>query len=193
MPYMGVQLVGAFTGALLVFGIFHDALEHFELQSGLVRGEAGSEASAMVFGEFFPNPGGEPLTEVTRGRMSALTAFGAEVLGTAVLLLVICGLVDERNPARPRVWTAAAIGLTVTLLISLLGPLTMACFNPARDLGPRLFSTLAGWGSLPFRVNGMGWLTIYIIAPFLGGLLGGAIYHYCFRGAYAGEAQRAEG
>lgn len=40
---------------------------------------------------------------------------------------------DERNQARPQGLTAATIGLTVTLLISLLGPLTMACFNPVRD------------------------------------------------------------
>jgi glycerol uptake facilitator protein len=49
----------------------------------------------------------------------------------------------------------------------------MACMNPARDLGPRLFSSLAGWGSVPFTANGLGWLTVYIIAPRLGGLLGG--------------------
>jgi glycerol uptake facilitator protein len=76
------------------------------------------------------------------------------------------------------------IGLTVTLLISLAGPLTMACLNPARDLGPRWFSALAGWGGVPFQVNGSGWWTDYIVAPVMGGLLGGAVYAACFRRAY---------
>jgi hypothetical protein len=34
----------------------------------------------------------------------------------------------------------------LTLSISLAGPLTMACFKPARDLAPRVFSVLAGCG-----------------------------------------------
>ena len=72
----------------------------------------------------------------------------------------------------------------MTLLISLLGPLTMACFNPARDLGPRIFSSLAGWGKIPFQANGHGWATVYIIAPILGGLRGGRVYRRFFKNAY---------
>jgi len=72
----------------------------------------------------------------------------------------------------------------VTLLISLLGPLTMACMNPARDFGPRLFSSLVGWGSVPFTTNGLGWLTVYIAAPLLGGLIGGGIYRLAMHPAY---------
>jgi len=70
------------------------------------------------------------------------------------------------------------------MLISLLGPLTMACFNPARDFGPRLFSSFAGWRLVPFTANGMGWLTVYIIAPVLGGLAGGGIYRTVLRPSY---------
>jgi glycerol uptake facilitator protein len=117
--------------------------------------------------------------------MSPLAAFGAEFVGTAILLLVIFCVTDERNKARPQVLTAATIGLTVTLLISLLGPLTMACFNPARDFAPRVFSSVAGWGAVPFSVNGHGWLTVYILAPLLGGLLGGAFYRAFFKPSYA--------
>ena len=109
-------------------------------------------------------------------RISAPAAFGAEVIGTAVLLLVIFCVTDERNKTRPQILTAAIIGLTVTLLISLLGPLTMACFNPARDFAPRVFSSLAGWGGVPFQTNGHGWFTVYIVAPVLGGLLGGGLF-----------------
>ena len=184
LPYVGAQLCGAFAASAVLYGVFGGALRMFEKEHGIVRGEAGSEASAMVFGEFFPNPGGRPLTPETRLRLTPVTAFGTEVTATAVLLLVICCCTDERNQARPQVLTAATIGLTVTLLISLVGPLTMASFNPARDLGPRLFSALAGWGRLPFRVNGPGWWTVYIVAPLLGGLLGGGIYTACFKRAY---------
>ena len=119
-------------------------------------------------------------------------AFGAEVIGTAVLLLVVFCLTDKQNRARPRGLTAVTIGLPVTLLISLVGPLTMACFNPARDLGPRVFSAFAGWGGVPFQVNGAGWWAVYIVAPVVGGLLGGGIYTAFFKRAYqgGGEADR---
>ncbi len=94
---------------------------------------------------------------------------------------------EERNKGRPQILTAATIGLTVTLLISLLAPLTMACFNPARDFAPLVFSSLAGWGAVPFQANGNGWFTVYICAPVIGGLLGGAIYRGCFQRAYQGK------
>ena len=184
-PYVAAQLLGAFVAAAVLYFIFGDALAVFERANHLVRGQPGSEASAMVFGEFFPSPGGHPLTAEVRERMSPLAAFGAEVIGTAILLLAIFCVTDERNKTSPQVLTATAIGLTVTLLISLLGPLTMACFNPARDFAPRVFSSMVGWGAVPFAVNGHGWLTVYILAPLVGGLLGGAIYRVFFKASYA--------
>ncbi len=68
-----------------------------------MRGKPGSEASAMVFGEFLPSPDGHPLTVEARMRMSPLAAFGAEVIGTAILLLVIFCTTDTRNAARPQI------------------------------------------------------------------------------------------
>ena len=184
LPYVGAQFCGAFVAATVLYFLFGGALQTYEQAHHIMRGQSGSEASAMVFGEFFPNPGGAPLTDAARGRMDHLAAFGAEVIGTAVLLLVIFCTTDERNKARPQALTALTIGLTVTLLISLLGPLTMACFNPARDLAPRIFSALAGWNATPFSTNGWGWLTVYIIAPLLGGLLGGGLYKLFFKPGY---------
>ena len=185
LPYFAAQMAGAMFASGVLFIIYRDALAACEAAHSITRGGPGSEATAMIFGEYFPSPGGKPLTEAARAMMSPWSAFFAEVIGTAVLLLVICGVTDERNAARPGVLAPATVGLTVTLLISLLGPLTMACFNPARDLGPRIFSALAGWGSVPFTANGMGWLTVYIIAPVLGGLLGAGLYHRMLRPLYA--------
>lgn len=184
IPYIVTQMLGAFVAAAVLYFIFGNAISTYERNNNIVRGYSGSEATAMVFGEYFPNPGGKPLNEARRQTMSHIRAFGAEVIGTAVLLLVIFCVGDERNKTRPQILTAATIGLTVTLLISLLGPLTMACFNPARDFGPRLFSAIAGWKAVPFTANGVGWLTVYVIAPVLGGLLGGAIYRGLFCPAY---------
>ncbi len=186
LPYIAVQLAGAFTGAAAVHGIFAGPLAAYEAAHGIVRGAAGSEATAMIFGEFFPNPGGKPLTEAARAVVSPLAAFGIEAAGTAVLVLVIFGVTDARNSGRPaKEWAPIMIGLTVTLLISLLAPLTMAGFNPARDLGPRCWSAAGGgWGGVPFAVNGWGWLTVYVIAPLAGGQVGAILYRVVFRPAY---------
>jgi glycerol uptake facilitator protein len=182
--YIATQVVAAFVSAAVLYVIFGGAIAEFEAKNNIVRGQTGSEASAMIFGEFYPNPSGKPLSETNPERMSQGRAFFAEVIGTAMLLLVIFCTTDPNNKDRPQILTAATIGLTITMLISLLGPLTMACFKPARDFGPRLFSSLAGWNAIPFTANGTGWLIVYILAPILGGLLGGFLYRVLFQGNY---------
>lgn len=174
--YILAQFAGALMASAVLFVIYRGPLLAFEGANGVVRGAPGSEASAMIFGEFFPNPGGHPFTEDIRARVSHATAFFIECVGTGILMLVILGCTDERNRDQPRILIAAVIGLTVTILISLFGPLTMAGLNPVRDLAPRIFSSLAGWGSVPFTANGWGWLTVYVIAPIIGALGGALVY-----------------
>lgn len=184
IPYVIFQMLGAFAACGVLMVIFGDSLKVYETTNGIVRGQPGSEATAMVYAEYFPNPGGKVLDAAARLKMSLPSAFFAEVIATAILLLVIFCVTDERNKTRPQSLTPLTIGLTVTLLISLIGPLTMACMNPARDLAPRLFSSFAGWGFIPFTANGSGWLTVYIVAPLIGGLLGGGIYRLFFAHGY---------
>jgi glycerol uptake facilitator protein len=187
--YFAAQCFGAFAASLVLYAVFHNLLATYEAAHGIVRGAPGSEATAMIFGEFFPNPGGRPLTAARRAAMPMPAAFFAEFCGTAILALVILACSDPRNRARPKALAPAVIGLTVTLLISLFSPLTMACFNPARDLAPRVFSALAGWNLVPFTTNGSGWLTVYVLAPIVGGLAGSWVYRR-LAPLYVGESKR---
>ena len=188
--YVVAQFAGAFAASLALYLAFADSLQAYETARQLVRGTPGSEASAMIFGEFFPNPAGRPLTPAALATISTATAFYVEALGTGILALVVFGVSDPSNESRPRILTAATIGLTITMLMSLFAPLTMAGFNPARDLAPRLFSAIAGWKNIPFAVNGHGWLTVYVLAPILGAVMGGGVYRWWLAPHYASHATR---
>ncbi len=188
--YVLAQFAGAFAASLALYLAFADSLSAYEAAHQIVRGGPGSEATAMIFGEYFPNPAGRPLTAAALATISPATAFYVEALGTGLLALVVFGTIDPGNDSRPQVLTAATIGLTVTILISLFAPLTMAAFNPARDLAPRLFSAMAGWKGVPFAVNGHGWFTVYVLAPVLGAVLGGGAYRWWLAPHYAGHAVR---
>jgi glycerol uptake facilitator protein len=183
--YVVMQFLGAFAASAVLYAVFAGPLRSFEAASHITRGATGSEASAMIFGEFFPNPSGRPLAPGSSSIVSPEAAFLVEALGTAILVLVVLWISEERSPPRPRALVASAIGLAITILISILGPLTMAGFNPARDFAPRLFSSVAGWGRLVFTVNGPGWLLVYIVAPIAGGQAGGLAYRLLFRRAPA--------
>ena len=117
--------------------------------------------------------------------VSPETAFLAETIGTLILALVVFALTDPRNAAAPLARLAPVfIGLTVAILISVIAPLTQACFNPARDLGPRLFASLAGWGNVAIPgPNGIHFITVYILAPSAGALAGGGLYQLVLKPA----------
>ena len=121
--------------------------------------------TAMMFGEYYPNPGAG-----LAARVSYAQAAGAEALGTFLLVLLVFSLTKGCNLGRPDDRLAPLfIGLTISSVIGLIAPLTQAGLNPARDLAPRLFAWLAGWGPAAFPDRHGGFLVIYVLAPILGG------------------------
>lgn len=187
--YWAAQLAGAILAGLVVLAAFGPFIDRFEEAAGLVRGEAGSQASAMVFGEYFPNPALFGTGSEAEELVSPLAAAGVEALGTGVLVFMIFALSDRRNPDGPGVLTPLLIGFTVGVLISLFAPITQAGWNPARDFGPRLVAFAAGWESIAIPGPRSGFW-VYIVGPLLGGPLGAAAYDYLIRtGLASGEAE----
>ncbi|MEX2118167.1 MAG: MIP/aquaporin family protein [Pirellulales bacterium] len=186
-PYILAQLAGAFLAAAALYALWHPHLAAMEQAKQVIRGQPGSEITAMCYGEYFPNPGPAgaspgPYSATDHAHLKTLVsepaAFAAEVLGTLILAFVVFSVTDARNLVAPAGRLAPVfIGLTVAILISIIAPLTQACFNPARDFGPRLFAYLAGWRSIAIPgPNPTGFLTVYIIAPCLGAVLGGGLH-----------------
>lgn len=192
-PYVVSQICGACLAALVLFVLYRPYLEAKERDKGLTRGKPGSELTAMCYGEYFPNPG--PLAGAADlynpdsrlafdERVTEGMAFLAELVGTLVLGLVVFAVTDKRNQAAPGANLAPAfIGLTVAVLISVIAPLTQACFNPARDFGPRLVAYFAGWGPVAIPGPRGGFFTVYILAPTLGAVAGGGLYSGMLRPA----------
>ncbi len=164
--YLLGQFIGAFLAAGVLYLLFSTSIQQFESLNQIVRGTPQSIKTAQMFGEFYPNPGAGSAAAVTM-----FNAFLAEAIGTFVLVSMIFALTEGCNLGRPSDNAAPLfIGLTVTVLISILAPLTQAGFNPARDLAPRLFAAAAGWGTAAFPDAGLGFLTVYVLGPLVGGI-----------------------
>lgn len=168
--YLSAQLLGALLAAALLYLLFADSIARFEELHGIIRGTPESVATAMMFGEFFPNPGTANIAVVT-----ASNAFLAEALGTFALVFMIFSLTEGCNLGRPdNALAPLFIGATVAVIIAVLAPLTQAGLNPARDLSPRLFSYLAGWGQAAFPSPAV--LAVYVAGPIMGGLAAGWLF-----------------
>ena len=76
--YWVAQFVGAFLAAGALYVLFSGAIAAKEIELNLTRGEHGSEATAMIFGEFYPNPGGKPLASDSDTLVTTGQAFFAE-------------------------------------------------------------------------------------------------------------------
>ena len=164
-----------------MFGLFHQFILRFEAQNMLVRGAAGSERSAMIFGEYFPNPGIYGARAQAGSLVAPWQAALVEGAGTAMLVFVIFALVDRRNASLPtKHFAPVLIGATITVLIAIFAPLTQAGWNPARDFGPRIVAYFAGWKSIAIPGPSHGFW-IYIVGPLIGAPLGGLFYDRVIR------------
>jgi glycerol uptake facilitator protein len=167
--YIVAQVIGAFTGAALVYLIYHNAINSFEVAKHITRGALGGpNDSTPTFSIFatFPAP-------YFHGYW--VGPFLDQVVGTGFLLMFVLALTDIQNQAPRGNLTPWIIGLAVAAIGMSFGANAGYAINPARDFGPRFYTWLAGWGrvAIPGVSN---YMWIPIVGPFAGGVLGAIIY-----------------
>ncbi|MCB5909269.1 MIP/aquaporin family protein [Streptomyces pinistramenti] len=163
VPYALAQTTGAFVAALLVRWNYTEVLAKAD--------PAHSLKTQFVFSTL-------PGNGSTTAGIHEWGAFRDQVIGTALLLLLIFAITDLLNTPPGANLGALIIGLVVVAIGMAFGADAGYAINPARDFGPRLASFLTGyrgawrdqWGNFYFWVP--------IVGPLVGGVLGAGLYKY---------------
>jgi glycerol uptake facilitator protein len=157
LPYMAAQLAGAFAGAALVYLNYYPAFHKFDP-------DLSKTVTVFATAPAFPET----------------WAFGLvdQVVGTAFLVGLVLAITESKNPFTSAALQPLMIALVVVAIGISWGGMHGYAINPARDLGPRLFTVVAG-----FRNTGFddGVFVVPIVGPLLGGLLGALVYDRLIR------------
>ena len=146
VAYWIAQVAGGFAGALVAWIIV-------------------SQATGFAAGNFASNG----YAELSPGGYSLVAGLIAEVVFTAIFLLIILG---STSKAAPVGFAPLSIGLGLVIIHLALIPITNASVNPARSIATALIALFNGNGAPLAQV----WL--FIVAPLAGGALGAAIWKY---------------
>ncbi|KAL0085905.1 aquaporin-like protein [Phycomyces blakesleeanus] len=159
LTYISAQILGAFVGAGVLYGIIQPAINEFD---GGVRQILGPQGTAGIFATY-------PPLYVGIG-----PAMGSEIVGTMLLLLIIMSSGKKNNmPYQSMQGFVVSAGLfIITLSLTYTSGFSL---NPARDIGPRLFTLAAGWGVEVFTASDY-YALVPIFGPIVGGLFGGLLY-----------------
>jgi aquaporin Z len=141
VPYVVAQVAGGIVAAAVLY-VIASGKPGFSLAGGFAANGYGAHS-----------PGGYSLG----------ACLVAEVVLTAMFLVVILGSTDARAP---KGFAGIPIGLALTL-IHLIGiPVTNLSVNPARSTGPAVF--VGGWA--------LAQLWLFWVAPIVGAVIGAAAY-----------------
>ena len=147
LPYIIAQVVGAIVASLVLYVI------------------ASGASTFSITGGFASNG----YADHSPGHYSLLACLVAEIVLTAIFLIVIMGSTDKRGV--PAGFAPIAIGLALTLIHLISIPVTNTSVNPARSTGPALILMMFGGGGWA-----LGQLWLFWVAPILGGALGAGAY-----------------
>ncbi|KAK6179976.1 hypothetical protein SNE40_012213 [Patella caerulea] len=162
--YMLGQYLGAFVASVVVFFVYTDALNNFD---GGVRETQGSTATAGIWSTY------------PQAHLSTLNGFGDQIFGTAILLICVLAITDGRNMKTPTGLAPISIGLVVVAIGMTFGYNCGYAINPARDLAPRIFTAVAGWGAEPFSFRDYNWFWVPVCGSHFGAIIGSIIYQLC--------------
>ncbi|MEK9496099.1 aquaporin Z [Photorhabdus sp. P32] len=146
IPYIISQVIGGILAAAVLYVI--------------ASGQAGFDATASGFAS-------NGFGEHSPGGFSLQSAIVAEIVLTAIFLIVIIGVTDRRAPAG---FAPLAIGLALVLINLISIPITNTSVNPARSTAVAIFQNTWALEQLWF----------FWVMPIIGGIVGGGIYRLFF-------------
>ncbi|EEY55402.1 aquaporin, putative [Phytophthora infestans T30-4] len=178
----GAHLNPAVTVSLALFGRFKWKKVPYYVAAQLLGAFGASAIVCMVYAPLINAT--DPHKTETQGIFATYpysddvptgTCFLTEVVGTALLVGCLFAIGDDMNKPASPYSQPGAVALLVVAIGMAFGMNTGYAINPARDLGPRLFSLCAGWGTNVFTLNDS-YFWVPIVAPILGGPIGAGMY-----------------
>ncbi|TNH41905.1 aquaporin Z [Photorhabdus luminescens] len=146
IPYIISQVIGGILAAAVLYVI--------------ASGQAGFDATTSGFAS-------NGFGEHSPGGFSLQSAIVAEIVLTAIFLIVIIGVTDRRAPPG---FAPLAIGLALVLINLISIPITNTSVNPARSTAVAIFQNTWALEQLWF----------FWVMPIIGGIVGGGIYRLFF-------------
>ena len=164
LVYVCAQIVGAFLGAVAVFGIFKLGNYDFALAAKLGETKAViGDASNYAIGS---GAGVEDYPEFAAIFASLL----AEVILTCIFVYVILNVTAEK--AKTGKIAGIIIGATLALVHFVGCGITGTSVNPARSIATAITSAIYGNGT-----NALAQVWIFIVGPLIGGALAALVYN----------------
>jgi glycerol uptake facilitator protein len=139
IPYWVAQIAGAFCAAGAVYAVYRPAIEAHD--AGIARADA-----MDTYGIFATSP-----AQYFHGGYVGPVV--DQLVGTAILVVLIAALIDNRNQAPAGNLAPLLIGFIIAVIGCSYGTNAGYALNPARELGPRVFAWLEGWGKLALPGN----------------------------------------
>uniref|UniRef100_A0A8B9DQY3 Aquaporin 7 n=1 Tax=Anser cygnoides TaxID=8845 RepID=A0A8B9DQY3_ANSCY len=175
---LGIHAAGGISGAHLnaAITITHCILGNLpwrKLPAYLLSQFLGSSlAAATIFGTYYGIVGNFMVTGPT-ATASIFSTYPHPCMSFDALSILV--IHDEKNNGALKGTQALLTGILVLGIGLGMGMNTGYAINPSRDLPPRIFTAIAGWGVDVFTAGNY-WWWIPVIAPTLGSLVGSLIY-----------------
>ena len=156
VSYSLAQLVGAFLAAVMVYLTYFDELKLYP--AGMY-----SIDTAAIFATYPVNADGQ------------FSSVFDQTFASFLFIISLLSITDKKNCKLAPAAVSVLIGIALVIIGTSFGYLTGYAINPARDLGPRLFTAIAGWGTSPF-VEGNYFFWIPLFGPFFGSAIATLVY-----------------
>nr|POF07178.1 aquaporin-7 [Quercus suber] len=162
--YALAQILSGLCAAAVIYGNYKSAIDIFEGGVDIRTVPAASKnATAGIFATY-------PADFMTKTE-----SFFSEVIATGLLVFMIYALQNDNNYGAGKSMVRLGLFSTIFGIASCFGWETSFAINPARDLGPRLLTSMVGYGAAVYTTANY-YFWVPLLAPIAGALLGGLIY-----------------
>jgi glycerol uptake facilitator protein len=189
LPYFGAETLGAMLGAGVVFMVYGPAIQAYNLASHAVPAAGNALATYSIFATF-PAP-------YFHGSM--IGPLVDQIVGTALLLILVLAITDSRNLAPAGNMGPWLIGAAIGAIGMSFGANAGYAINPARDFGPRIVAWLFGFGKVAFpgtytsgAFHFANYFWVPIVGPLIGGVAGVLLYDFFIGDVLAARLKKGE-
>ena len=182
VPFIIAQIAGGFIGAATLGAMYSSDIAKFIADKGIVKTAPSGLLTALMYVPYTPHPAMFGLTSLPSVAAVEAAAHAAvpwyiggfaEFVVTAILMCGILNFLDDRQAFKPGNFFPFALAILVTMLVFAEAPLTMISMNAARDLGPRLWLAVEGYGQWAFPgLQGGGSTLATTVFPIIGACFG---------------------